>query len=406
MTTNRVDTTLPEHSWIPFYEELAHKLVNEGWRSRQPELVHMLKEMKKDDVVPLPEVIDTLDNHIDPFSFYGTITRELTKQNTERAMISFKSKFNLKSNLPLSKPFIPYINSQKMLFFDTQSDSYKEDISALWDVFEFVVKAGTFNDGLDSEKLIGLMDAGLSVKETGISKLTAGFYWVNPHIFLHVGTINDVAKLASEEQLKANGTANDYLRCLKHTRELVQCPFPNLNIPIWVLDDHQERPKVWVARGVNGKFTSDFVSKGYVGGWDTRNGDDWSQVKTRAEIEEIYRSVYPDASNNNVAQIVPQIENFVFNMKPGDYIISPGLKKDFYYSVLGKSGVFHSEKSNRRDAHWIGGPLLKEELPSMAWSNQRTVFEVKGTSRDGTDLRNEFFKLIGRDDLVSRIGDL
>lgn len=401
MTTNRVDTTLPEHSWIPFYEELAHKLVNEDWRNRQPELVQMLKEMKRDEVVPLPEVIDALDNHIDPFSFYGTISRsKLTEQNTERAMISFKSKFDLKSNLPLSKPFIPYISPIKMLFFDTQSDSYREGISTLWDVFEFVVKAGTFNDGLDSGKLVGLMDAGLSVKETGISKLSAGFYWVNPHNFLHIDTVNAVG--GKDLGIKATN-GESYLQCLERTRKLAQCPFPNLNIPIWVLDDPQEQPKVWVIRAVNGKFTSDFVSKGYVFGWDTRNGDDWTQVKTRADIEEIYRSVYPHASNNNVSQIVPQIENFVFNMKPGDYIISPGLKKDFYYSVLGKRGPFHFEQSNRRDAHWIGGPLLKEELPSMAWSNQRTVFEVKDTSRDGTDRRNEFFKLIGRNDLVENV---
>ena len=403
MTTNRVDTTLPEHSWIPFYEELAHKLVNEGWRFKQPELVQMLKEMKRDGVVPLPEVIDTLDNHIDPFSFYGTITRELNEQNTERGIKWLQHKFGLRPNRPTRKPFIPYIRSIKMLYFDTQLDSYKENISTLWDVFEFVVKADTFNDGLDSGKLVGLMDAGLRVKEVGISKLSAGFYCVNPHNFLHVHTVNAVG--GKDLGIKATN-GESYLQCLERTRKLVQCPFPNLNIPIWVLDDPQERPKVWVIRAVNGKFTSDFVSKGYVFGWDTRNGDDWTQVKTRAEIEEIYRSVYPDASNPNVYNIVPQIENFVFNMKPGDYIISPGLKKDFYYSVLGKSGVYHFEQSNRRDAHWIGGPLLREELPSMAWSNQRTVFEVKDTSRDGTDRKNEFFTLIGRDDLVDDNGKI
>ena len=396
MTINRVDTSLPEHSWIPFCEELAHKLVDEDWRTKQPELVQMLKEMKRDGV-PMPKVIDELDNHIDPFSFYGTIIRDLAWENIVLAMNLLKPKFDLKSNLPLEKPFIPFIAPITMLYFDIQSDSYKEDISKLWDVFKFVVKAGTFNDGFDSGKLVGLIDAGLSVKEVGISKLSAGFYCVNPHNFLHVHTVNAVG--GKDLGIKATN-GESYWRCLERTRKLAQCPFPNLNIPIWVLDDPQERPKVWVIRAVNGKFTNDFVSKGYVSGWDTRNGDDWTAVKTRAEIEAIYRSVYPDASNNNVAQIVPQIENFVFNMKPGDYIISPGLKKDFYYSVLGKSGVFHSEQSNRRDAHWIGGPLLREELPSMAWSNQRTVFEVKGTGRDGTDRRNEFFKLIGRNDLV------
>ena len=34
-----VNVERPEHSWIPFYRELAEKLVNDGWRERQGELV-------------------------------------------------------------------------------------------------------------------------------------------------------------------------------------------------------------------------------------------------------------------------------------------------------------------------------------------------------------------------------
>lgn len=379
MTTNRVDTTLPEHSWIPFYEELAHKLLNEGWRNRQPELVQMLKEMKKGDVVPLPEVIDTLDNHIDPFSFYGTITRKLTEKNTKRAMISFKSKFDLKSNRPTRKPFIPYIRSIKMLYFDTQLDSYKENISTLWDVFEFVVKADTFNDGLDSGKLVDLMDAGLSVKEVGISKLSAGFYCVNPHNFLHVDTVNAVG--GKDLGIKATD-GESYLQCLERTRELVQCPFPNLNIPVWILGNRQEHPKIWVIHAQKGKLTGDFISQGYVIGWEPLKVD-MSSIKTRKEKVEIY------------SELVSQLESFLFEIEPGDYVITPSGKKDFFYCIV--RGLFFSsnDQETRREAHWIGGPLPKDTASSIPWNNQRSVFEV-----GRTDQRNEFFKLIGRNDLI------
>ena len=39
-----VDVNRPEHSWIPFYRELAKKLADpaEGWRERQEELMGML----------------------------------------------------------------------------------------------------------------------------------------------------------------------------------------------------------------------------------------------------------------------------------------------------------------------------------------------------------------------------
>ena len=402
MTTNRVDTTLPEHSWIPFYEELAHKLLDEDWRNRQPELVQMLKKMR-DEGVPMHPIVDSLSSHIDPFTLLAMFTREIRPDRKIRVMEAFKSEFKMEANVPFQNPMVPTANNQSIGYFSGY-DGIGGDIEILWNVFEFVFELDPSDESTDQDELVGLIDDSLNIDGVGMGKLTAGLYWVNPFNFLHIGTINGVAKLVSGEQLKDDGDATDYLRCLKRTREIVQCAFPNLNIPIWVLGDSKDKPKVWVIRAVNGKFTSDFVSKGYVFGWDTRNGDDWTQVKTRAEIEEIYRNVYPDANNNKVSQIVPQIENFVFNMKPGDYIICPGLEKDFYYSVLGKRGLFHSEQSNRRDAHWIGGPLLREELPSMAWSNQRTVFEVKGTGRDGTDRRDEFFKLIGRDDLIESPG--
>ena len=32
-----VNVNRPEHSWIPFYRELAEKLVNDGWREGQEE---------------------------------------------------------------------------------------------------------------------------------------------------------------------------------------------------------------------------------------------------------------------------------------------------------------------------------------------------------------------------------
>lgn len=391
MTANRVDTTLPEHSWIPFYEELAHKLVNEGWRFEQYELVSMFEEIKVDGV-HMHRVIESLSDYIDPFTVFALFTYPFKWENKRKVMEAIKSRLAMESNVPTTVSMIPTVSPLKLAFFPLDSNA-ESNTSKLWNIFEFAMGI----DSYEESTLVRLFDECLGISGVAMSKLTAGLYWVNPHNFLHVDTVNAVG--GKDLGIKATN-GESYLQCLKRTRELVQCPFPNLNIPIWVLDDPQERPKVWVIRAVNGKFTNDFVSKGYVFGWDTRNGDDWTQVKTRAEIEEIYRSVYPDASNNNVSQIVPQIENFVFNMKPGDYIISPGLRKDFYYSVLGKRGSFHFEQSNRRDAHWIGGPLLKEELPSMAWSNQRTVFEVKDTSRDGTDRRNEFFKLIGRNDLV------
>lgn len=170
-------------------------------------------------------------------------------------------------------------------------------------------------------------------------------------------------------------------------------------------NDQVHKPKVWLVRAKKGKLTGDFVSKGYVIGWEPRKVD-MSSVGTRAEIEKIYRRLYPKDSNHRVGNIVSQLEIFLLKMQIGDYIITLGLNRDFFYGIV-SSGLFFFEQETRpetrREVDWIGGPLRMDDPTSMTWynrHNRRTVSEVKGTNHDGTNRRNEFFKLIGRDDLV------
>ena len=379
MTTNRVDTTLPEHSWIPFYEELAHKLVDEGWRTKQPELVQMLKKMKGDGV-PISPFVDGLSDYIDPFTVFALFNYQIGWKKRRKVINAFKFSFNIGSGLPKRKPIVPDLPGIGVGFF-AWHDGIKGDIDTLWDVLKFVVGLNPFDESTDRGKLIHLINEGLGVKAVGISKLTMGLYWVNPYRFLHVDTVNAIG--GNDLGIKATDGAS-YLQCLERTRELVQCPFPNLNIPIWVLDERQDAPKVWVVCADQSRLTGDFISKRYFIGWEPRKVD-MSSVKTREEIVDIYDG------------LASQLENFLLKMEPGDYVITPSGKRDFFYCTVGKRGLFFSsnDRETRREAHWIGGPLPKDALSSIPWNNQRSVFEV-----GRTDQRNEFLKLIGRNDLI------
>lgn len=162
-------------------------------------------------------------------------------------------------------------------------------------------------------------------------------------------------------------------------------------------------PKVWVVRALGGRWTDDFLTQGCVGINYGLAEVDMSSVGTRAEIKEIYSRVRPNASMGSVANIASQIDSFLLKMELGDYVITPGHNRAFYYGTVADAAPFFlkgASFANRRKVRWVKDPLQREDLPSLAWNIQNTVFEVRGTDRDGTDRRNEFFKLIGRDDLI------
>lgn len=161
-------------------------------------------------------------------------------------------------------------------------------------------------------------------------------------------------------------------------------------------NDLAHKPRVWVVRAVRGTRTRDFIARRYIIGWEPFDID-MSSVETRAEIEKIYRRLCPNDSNQRVGNIVSQLNDFLLQMQIDDYIIALDLNRGFYYGIV-SSGLFFFEQETRRKVDWIGGPLRKDDLPLIAWYNQRAVFEV-----GRTDQRNEFFKLIGRDDLIENV---
>lgn len=170
--------------------------------------------------------------------------------------------------------------------------------------------------------------------------------------------------------------------------------------------DQTQKPKVWVVRALGGKWMNDFLTQGCVAVNYHLSEVDMSSVGTRDEIKEIYRKVHPNASVGSVANVASQLDSFLLKMQPDDYIITPALNRTFYYgTVADVAPLFKKGASlpNRRNVHWTKDPLQRHDLPSLAWNIQNTIFEVKGTDRNGTNRRNEFFKLVGRDDLVENV---
>ena len=156
--------------------------------------------------------------------------------------------------------------------------------------------------------------------------------------------------------------------------------------------------KVWVVRADGGKYAQHFLEGGYVGiGWPAVS--DLSTVRSREEISNKFRKAYPQiASRHKFGNNVGQISLFLFDIKPGDYIITPPVSTEWirYGQVAVDSSYHYSDGSDgcpyphRRRVVWDERQIRRSEFSVPFQSTMRTPKTVFAVSH-----RDEFLTKIG-----------
>ncbi len=384
MVSREVDVNRPEHSWIPFYQELAEKLVKDRWRDRQGELVAMLGEMDAGDGL-LPSFKDDLESDMDPFTIIASFSRDPRNfdwEKSTRIMRWHKSRFSVSSEIPSKPSFIPYANNQQVQYFSFHTPhSIKDDVSNLWDLFEEAVIADTFQAESNNERLTDLITRCLRVRGIAISKLTSALYWINPHHFLHSDTVNAVG--GADLGIKANDT-DSYLKCLVRTAELTERSFPETNIAVFKSENPDwGPPRIWVVRaGGDGQLSREFRTGGYVGFNFGLDDDNLSQISSKEEAEQRFRARRADGNETAPRQI----SEFLLTMKIGDYVLMPDRDgKIVHYGTVASDPYFGLEGThrNRRQIEWNDSQSLTRE--ALGWRGRAygaTVNLVQGSMRD------------------------
>ena len=133
-----------------------------------------------------------------------------------------------------------------------------------------------------------------------------------------------------------------------------------------------------------GKYAEAFIQGGYAGlGW--LHGTDLSGVG-RDGLRDLLWEDHPNEEKGTISSWTGLIHRFIYEIRPGDWILTPGLKKQVY---LGKvvSDFFYEETfedphyCQRRLVEWWPKPYQRSELPSE-WQarlrNRRpTVFQIQ-----------------------------
>ena len=217
--------------WIPFYQELADKLV--PYRGRQQELIALLEKLraKKLKVTPLVDKDATGRrfqlNELDPFTFFGTFNRGITTDARIALLRELKSFFGISAAVPSDFSGIPILNNLKSWYFAYSDRRKATDIPRLWDVFEKALHPSP----ISSNEFAQAFDAALDVRETNIN-LTMGLFWIRPFNFISLDSTN-LAYL--HLAIPKDGISFDFYRT---TLEKLQADreddFPHLSHSAWL----------------------------------------------------------------------------------------------------------------------------------------------------------------------------
>lgn len=183
-------------TWIPFYEELADKLV--AYRKRQRELVALLEDLraKGRTITPMLDRDATgrrfLVEELDPFTFLGSFNRGLTVANRLEIANDFRAYFGVEAPLPQDFSGIPILNNQNSWFVSYQRDRAADDVERLWEVFELALGPEPMAD----PRFAAAFDRALEVRGVNFN-LTQGLFWVRPNVFASVdSTMREFLRLS------------------------------------------------------------------------------------------------------------------------------------------------------------------------------------------------------------------
>jgi restriction system protein len=156
---------------------------------------------------------------------------------------------------------------------------------------------------------------------------------------------------------------------------------------------------LFCVRAAYGTYTTQFVDDGYVA-IDYSIDTDLASVTTREELTEIYRDAHPkEKSAIVIGQQVGQLARFLFDMKTGDYVITPAADTEWlrygtldadpsYYFAAGNDGC---PFRHRRRVIWNEKPLRRGDLSVPFQNTIRSMLTVFAVSH-----RDEFFLAIGK----------
>jgi 5-methylcytosine-specific restriction protein B len=192
---------MSKFTWVPFYEELADKLL--PYRDRQRDIIEYLNGLRSSGL-PITPFTDRDANNaelpleeIDPFTFFAVFNRKITESNRFKILAALRTRFAVSAPTPTDITGIPVLHPMNSWFFGYKKDRPADAIARLWDLFERALAPSP----LQSASFAAAFDTVVEVGSAG--QVTIGLYWVRPTEFLPLdrrtrellGVVGPIAKV-------------------------------------------------------------------------------------------------------------------------------------------------------------------------------------------------------------------
>ena len=203
-------------TWIPFYKEFAHKLLE--YKNRRQELVEtiysVLDSTMNDSGTSVVNYFkkdkDERLTDTDPFSVFAIFNRTSNDKVRRECVTILKECFHISATVPSDFDGIPVLNAQKSIFVYQNGKTVEQDNLLLWNLFEKAVNHEDFGQEYDE-----------ALKIKGVNNnLSMGLFWICPDRFLALDSQNR-AFIEKELGLKIKKEPNykEYIQILSQVKD-------------------------------------------------------------------------------------------------------------------------------------------------------------------------------------------
>ena len=124
-----------QFTWIPFYMELADKLLE--FKNNRKNLIDIIQGLDHNYIKSIFDKKDYPVKDIDPFSVFAIFNKKMSEENRLAIANYLKEALDIKAELPMDFCGVPVIHPLMALFF--AREEAKTDIQPLWDLFETAI---------------------------------------------------------------------------------------------------------------------------------------------------------------------------------------------------------------------------------------------------------------------------
>lgn len=350
-----------QFTWIPFYKEMAQKLlryksnrgnlVNWIYANLDKKYIKHLKDNKEGKRVP----------DIDPFTVFALFNRGTRTEKRAEFCSQFKTFLNITAPVPQDYAGIPEMNAEQSNFMAFEDRRKVGDIERLWTVFEAAVTDKDIQkeyDALSNQYLIRF-------------NLTIGLFWIRPDKFLplDVNSRNLLTTLGIKIDDKKYLLYTDYLKVMKQldekmsTEDLGYYDFAGFSHAAYLAKvDARNSGKgrkndgihFWMyAPGEQAKYWDQYYDEGIMAiGWGKMGNLKayTDNKKTRNKLSQLY------GNHSSHKQDACMLYNFAFDLKPGDIVFAKKGRNTIVGRGVVTSDYFYvksrAEQPNIRKVNW------------------------------------------------------